>query len=509
MDWLKIPLHRRKRFYPDLGRQGVDNFGLDDVARYLAKDLRYCWLQFRYFLPRLKRKSLMPVYQFEMDLYQVLMEIEQTGFTINPNGLDAVRQDLLDAISKIENEAWIAAGDTFALSHTDSKRWILFGEGAKPAFGTVQDPTDPNHGRSTRRPLKSQKLKVLARTKETEVPQVTQAVLEYYAERGNRMAELFLEWSLLEKLRGTFIEGLSSLLVPHDGGLPTIHTSFKQHGTVTGRLSSASPNLQQLPRGSTIRDLFVAGRGNVLVVADYDQIELRCTAQQSGDKVMTRVFQQGQDIHRQAAAGALRIPPEKVTDGQRQIGKTLNFATLYGAAEGKIAAVAGGSKQRGREFLDRYYAQFAGLQPWKARVLREARARGDRADPFIKPPAVVIPPFGRLRRLPDLFEPEDWRRWRAERQAVNALIQGFASYITKMAMLALREAIAGYPARMVLQVHDEILVCVEEKWVDEVKALVVSTMGGIRGTDCEPILGGIPLVASAGVGYSWAEAKGK
>jgi DNA polymerase-1 len=236
---------------------------------------------------------------------------------------------------------------------------------------------------------------------------------------------------------------------------------------------------------------------------------LRCTAQQSGDKVMTRVFQQGQDIHRQAAAGALRIPPEKVTDGQRQIGKTLNFATLYGAAEGKIAAVAGGSKQRGREFLDRYYAQFAGLQPWKARVLREARARGDRADPFIKPPAVVIPPFGRLRRLPDLFEPEDWRRWRAERQAVNALIQGFASYITKMAMLALREAIAGYPARMVLQVHDEILVCVEAKWVDEVKALVVSTMGGIRGTDCEPILGGIPLVASAGVGYSWAEAKGK
>jgi DNA polymerase-1 len=347
------------------------------------------------------------------------------------------------------------------------------------------------------------------------VPQVTQAVLESYADRGNRMAELFLEWSLMEKLRGTFVEGLSALLTYHDGDdLPRIHTGFKQHGTVTGRLSSARPNLQQLPRGSTIRDLFVAGPGRVLIVADYDQVELRCTAQQSGDRVMTQVFKEGRDIHAQAAAGALRIPADKVTSDQRQVGKTLNFATLYGAAESKIASVAGGSKQRGREFLDRYYAQFAGLKPWKSRVLREARERGDRGNLMSNPPAVVIPPIGRLRRLPDLFinpndRDEGWRCWRAERQAINAVIQGYASYITKMAMLELAPILREYPARMTCQVHDEIVVSVDERWVHEVEPLVVATMGGIRGTDGQPILGDIPLIASAGVGYSWAKAKAK
>jgi len=514
-DWLKIPLYRRAKFYPNLGKSGVDNFGLDEVAKYLTKDLHYCWVRWVMTLTKLQRKKLKHVYDFEMDLYPVLIDIEQGGFTVDESRLGNVRTELMNGIKNIEHEAWHLAGDTFSLSHTDTKRWILFGEGDKPAFGTVIDKTAPNFGESTRRKLKTQGLPVMSRTTETRVPQVTQAVLEAYADKGNRMAELLLEWSLMEKLRGTFVEGLSALLTVHeDDPMPRIHTGFKQHGTVTGRLSSARPNLQQLPRGSTIRDLFVAGPGKVLIVADYDQIELRCTAQQSGDRVMTQVFMDGRDIHRQAAAAALRLKPEDVSDDQRQVGKTLNFATLYGAAESKIATVAGGSKQRGREFLDRYYAQFAGLKPWKSRVLREARERGDRGNLASNPPAVLIPPIGRLRRLPDLFiNPNDrddgWRCWRAERQAINAVIQGYASYITKMAMMELAPILREYPARMVVQVHDEIVVSVDEKWVTEVQPLVVSTMGGIRSTDGRPILGDIPLIASAGVGYSWAKAKGK
>lgn len=508
-DWLRIPVYRRAKFYPNLGKAGVDRFGLDQVARYLTKDIHYCWSLFNLWSTRLRRKKLQHVYDFEMELYPVLIDIEQGGFTVDQSQLANVRQELMDRIAKVEQEAWVIAGDTFSLSHTDTKRWVMFGEG-KPAFGTVIDKDSDSYGKSTRRKLGTQGLRVLSRTTETRVPQVTQAVLEAYADRGNRMAELFLEWSLMEKLRGTFVEGIGALLTFHDGDpMPRIHTGFKQHGTVTGRLSSARPNLQQLPRGSTIRDLFVAGPGRVLIVADYDQIELRCTAEQSGDRVMTQVFMDGRDIHAQATAAALRIPVEKVTPELRQVGKTLNFATLYGAAEGKIAAVAGGSVQRGREFLDRYYAQFSGLKPWKARVLRDARAYGDRSDFAVNPPAVLIPPLGRLRRLPDLYEREEWKRWRAERQAINAVIQGYASYITKMAMMRLHPILKEFPARMVVQVHDEIVVSVDERYVSEVQPLVVSTMGDIRGTDGEPILGRIPLLASAGVGYSWASAKGK
>lgn len=505
MDWLGIPLHRRKRFYPNLGKAGVDSFGLDEVARYLAKDIRYCWLQFQFFYPRLIARGLQPIYDFEMSVYPVLMDIEQAGFCVDGSNLGQVKANLEQRLHELEEQCWIAAGGQFPLSNTEAKRWVLFGHG-RPAPTWDLDKARKIPGTK----LRSQNLRALSLTEETKVPQVTQAVLKYYADRGNHMAEWFLEWSLLEKLRGTFVEGLSKMLTPHERGLPTIHTSFKQHGTVTGRLSSASPNLQQLPRGSRIRDLFVAGPGHVLIVADYDQIELRCVAHQSGDPVMTQVFKQGSDIHAQATAAALRIPVGDVTPDLRQVGKTLNFATLYGATKGKIASVAGGSEARGQQFLDRYYAQFAALKPWKARMLREARARGDRANFISQPPAVLIPPIGRLRRLPDLYNPEDWKRWRAERQAINAIIQGFASNITKMAMLGLHSNLAELPAWMVVQVHDEIVVCCQEDWVDEVLPIVVSTMGDIRDSDGGPILGDeIPLLASAGVGYSWSQAKGK
>ena len=491
----------RKDFYPDLGRMGIENFGLDEVARYLAKDLRYCWLQFHAYMPRLIRKGLVPVYDFEMSVYPVLMDIESVGFPVDRSALDGVRKDLEQRISEVEQQAWIMAGDEFPLSHTESKRWVLFGESSK------QDRRGnfiPLYGNS-KLPLRSQNLKVLSRTPIEQVPQVTQAVLEHYADR-NKMAEFLLEWSVLEKLRGTFIEGLDGLLVTNDGQLPKIHTGFKQHGTVTGRLSSASPNLQQLPRGSTIRKLFVAGPSHVLIVADYDQIELRCAAYESGDREMARVFREGHDIHAEAAAAMFNLPVEQITEELRQVGKTQNFGTLYGAAEDKVAAVAGVNKRRAAHFIRRYYQQFAGLLPWKRKVLAEARDRGDPANRVIDPPYVVIPPIGRLRRLPDLYNPEDWKRWRAERQAINALIQGFASYITKLAMLALDKDLREFPARMVVQVHDEIVVRVDERHIDDVLPVVIGGMDGIR-TNGHPILGKIPLVVSAKVGYTWAEAK--
>ena len=496
-NWFGIPPKQRSKFYPNLGEQGVDNFGLDEIARYLAKDLRYCWMRFRRWYPRLNIKRVQHVYDFEMSMYPLLMDMEYAGFPVDPSKLDVVRDEVEGKLADIRERVYQLAGGEFSMTHTDTKRWVLFGEGI-PAYGPAK------------RRLQSQHLKVLNYTEKTHTPQLTQATLEYYADR-NEVASLFLDWSVYEKLRGTFVEGLSNVLTYNGEELPTIHTSFKQHGTVTGRFSAEKPNLHQLPRGTVIRDLFVAGPGHVLIVADYDQIELRCAAHQSGDRAMLKVFRSGEDIHTSAAATMFQILNEVVTESQRHAGKTMNFSVIYGAGEQKVAKVAGCSTRRARELITHYYERFRDLEPWKERVLKAARARGDRAN-HAQPPHVVIPPIGRLRRLPDLYrflDEDKWLRFRAERQAVNALVQGFASYITKLAMLDLYPKLQEFPAKMILQVHDEIIVRVDERYLDDVLPVVVNSMTGVINVDGSPILGEIPLIVSANAGYSWASAKGK
>jgi DNA polymerase I len=511
-----ITIHRYrpddpKRFYPRLGEEGIENFGLDEVARYLAKDLSYGWLLFQNYYPRLERYGLQAVYDLEMAVYRAVMEMEYHGFPVDISALDEVRAELVGRIREIEERAWRIAGGQFQLSNTGAKRWLMFGPAGtkKTAFETTPE------GVCTRRPLKSQRLKVLSRT-DKGVAQITQGILEHYADR-NEFASLLLEWSGLEKLRGTFIgnpsdedqkveaTGIHRFLHHRSNDLPTVHTSFKFHGTPTGRFSAELPNLQQIPRDSKIRNLFVAGPGHVLVVCDYDQIELRCVAYEACEPVMIRIFKQGRDIHSEAAAAMYQLDPHLITDRLRQVGKTANFATVYGAGEARVAAVAGVSVRKGAEFLARYYREFAAIEPWKAKVLREARNRRQIGiDPY-----VVIPPVGRLRRLRDLnsyVNEEKWRQQRAERQAINAKIQGFASYITKLAMIQLHQDLQPYPARMVVQVHDEIVLRVDERYVDEVVPLAVKAMTGIRNGD-GLILGDVPLVVSAKVGYSWGDAK--
>lgn len=528
-EWFKIPYKEREKFYPNLGKQGVEHFGLDQVARYLAKDVFYCWRMFQRWYPMLERRGLQGVYDFEMSVYPVIMEMEQDGFPVNFDRMDIARRDLEEQIKVVEQQCFIMAGDEFSLSDPDAKRWVMFGEARKNALGHFI----PEYGKA-KRELRSQRLRVLVRTKETQQPSMTAAVLEYWAERGNKMAEFMAEWALLEKLRGTFIgapahikeefdhklrktvpvpyaaTGLYQHAVPHKDRLPTVHTGYKQHGTVTGRLSSNTPNLQQLPRGSRIRDLFVADEGYMLIVADYDQVELRCAGYLSKDRNMIRVFREGHDVHAQAAAAMFQIRLEDVTPEMRAVGKTQNFAVLYGAGPDKIAAVAGCSKQRALALLRGYFEAFPALEAWKKRELNAARERGDRADPLHTPPHVVIPPVGRLRRLPELYElTDDWVRWRAERQAINAIVQGFASNITKLAMLALDKSLPP-EARMLAQVHDEIVFRVREDSVDSVLPLVTRIMGGIVHPETgDAILGEIPLVASAATGNSWAQAKGK
>jgi len=498
----------RRSIYPDLGKQDVANFGLDEVARYLCKDLRYAWLLFQRDHEILRRKRLLPVYDFEMSLYPVLIDMEYEGFPVDLAEMEQVKADLLGRIHEIEQEAAGLAGDEFSLSNTEAKRWVMFGQQIRDKHGT---PKPIPVGLSNKVQLETQGLQPLSYTEKTEVPQVTKAVLDYYANRGNPMATLLLEWSGLEKLRGTFIEGFQTYLQPHTDGTQRIHTGFKQHGTKTGRLSCSAPNPQQLPREqkgrTSIRQLFVAGPGHLLIVADYDQVELRCAAYESRDPEMLAVFRRGEDIHRSAASAMFQVELDDVSEEQRSVGKTQNFAVLYGAGPARIAFVAHCSLQRAKQLIRRYYATFAGLEPWKRKLLERARRAGDLAD-GTKPPHVVIPPVGRLRRLPMLYENHDGTRMHAERQAVNARIQGFASNIAKMAMLNLYPKLQELPAQMIMQVHDEVVIRCDERHVFETLPLVVETMSGVTNSEGDPILGPVPLIVSAKVGYTWAAAKG-
>lgn len=494
--------------YPNLGAKGVEEFGLDEVARYLAKDLHYCWLEYRHHYQRLVRRGWKAVYDFEMSLYPLIMDIERTGFPIDQTAMEEVRTELKASIAAIERRCYQIVGDEFPMSEMKWKRYLLFDEWVKER-GPNQPPQVlrgvPRYS-PQRRLLTTQALRPLSRTPKQNLAQVTQGVLEAYSDT-NELARLFLEWSRLDKLRGTFVDGLTEWLHPHNGALPTVHTSFKQHGTMTGRLSAEKPNLHQIPRGSTIRNLFVAGPGHVLICADYDQMELRCAGFLADDPEMIRTFRAGEDIHALAAATMLRVPVEEVDEHQRQVGKTQNLGTLYGASDAKIALVAGTSISEASVFIRRYYRRFAALQPWKAQLLQEARDRGDPADLQAHPPHVLIPPVGRLRRITDLYSPIDRVRAHAERQAVNSLVQGFAAYIAKIAMLNLYQR--NLPMQMLVQVHDEIVFRVEERQVDDVLPEVVEMMTNITDGSRNPILGQVPLVVTANVGYTWAEAKGK
>ena len=484
----------RNRFYPNLGKAGVTNFGIEQAARYLAKDVHYDWLYYKMMSRLLRRDGLEEAMQVEMDLYPVVMDIEREGFPVDRSIKDKVGEILKAEIGEIEEKVWDLAGDRFPLSNTNKRRYVLFGE----------SDTKGNSFGDHRRKLRSERLPVIARTPKDRLPQLTQPLLEWYAQE-NYVAELFLRWSELEKLRGTFIDGLDRWL--WDG---RIHTSFKQHGTVTSRLSAHEPNLHQLPRGSHIRQFFVAGQGYSLIVSDYDQVELRVMAELAQDQAMIAVFQENRDIHREAAAVMLQVHPDDVTGEQRQVGKTVNFSTGYGGGEKRVAAIAGVPVQTAATFIARYYEEYSSLLPWKARLLKQARKRGDRKDMSRNPPYVEIPPFGRRRRLPDLFnQDQHWARYKAERQAVNAVVQGLAANITKLAMIDLHYDLADQPVKMLVQVHDEIVFRTPEDAAEEMRPLVVQKMTGVcNPVTGKPILGKTPLVASAAVGESWSAAKG-
>jgi DNA polymerase I len=334
-------------------------------------------------------------------------------------------------------------------------------------------------------------LPVLKRTKTG--PSTDFEVLEQLAEMGHDVPRMLIEYRELSKLKSTYIDSLPGYIHPNTG---RIHTSFNQVGASTGRLSSSDPNLQNIPirteRGEAIRRAFIPAAGSQLVVADYSQIELRLLAHFSEDPAFLEAFRLGGDIHRRTAAVIFGVDEAAVTSEMRGRAKTVNFATIYGQGPLALSRQLGITQDEARAFIRQYFERFAGVRAWLDRTVAEARAKG-----------YVETLFGRRRYIPELKDRNFNTRAFGERTATNSPLQGSAADLIKIAMVRTHEHLAasGLEARLLLQVHDELVLEAPLKDVEAARSLVKREMEGAAELR-------VPLVVTVGAGSNWVDAKG-
>jgi DNA polymerase-1 len=397
---------------------------------------------------------------FELPLVSVLARMEHTGIGVDRNYLEEMGNGLRIRIAKLESEIHDLAGEPFNINSTDQLRGILFekmGLAVSKKTSTGKPSTDAS---------------VL---KKLDHPLVT-ALLEYRE---------------LEKLRSTYVDGYLPL-IDGDG---RIRTSFNQMAAATGRLSSESPNLQNIPvrseTGRTIRRAFIAGEGSQFLVADYSQIELRVLAHMSGDPFLIEAFQSGLDIHAATAARVWDVPTEEVTTEQRRTAKMINFGLLYGMEAFGLADRLGISRDEAKEHVDAYFSQFHHVKDYMSDMVTAARNDG-----------YTTTLFGRRRYLPELKSDNFRIRQMGERMALNAPVQGTAADIIKKAMIDLDSAIREkkMASALLLQIHDELIVEVPEEESVLAEKLVVEIMEGVTGLD-------VPLEVDVGWGPDLASVK--
>ena len=321
-------------------------------------------------------------------------------------------------------------------------------------------------------------------------PSTDEEVLEKLAQ-DHPLPQRMLEHRSLSKLKGTYTDKLPLMVNAATG---RVHTNYAQAVAVTGRLSSNDPNLQNIPirtsEGRRVREAFVAPPGHRIVSADYSQIELRLMAHISGDEGMLSAFAAGEDIHRATAAEVFGLPLAEVGPEQRRYAKTINFGLIYGMGAFGLAQALGIEQKAARDYIDRYFARFAGVRRWMDETKASAARLG-----------YVETLFGRRIVLQDIQGGSGPRRSAAERQAINAPMQGTAADLIKLAMIAVQRAIDDErrATRMVMQVHDELVFEVPEAELDWVRAAVPGLMAGVAELS-------VPLLAEVGVGDNWDEA---
>ena len=440
----------------------IDEVPFDLAVRYVHLDARWTWMLYERLWNYIKNQpDLLRVVDQDAEVLRVIMLMENEGIPVDQYRLKSLGKELDGKMRDTLLELSKYAPVGFNPDSTKHKQAFLFNKKREGGLG----------------------LKPFKETKGG-APSVDEESLRRLESKHPALT-LLLQWSETQKLKSTYVDGLLPKL-----SKGRLHPSFNLHRTATGRLSSSNPNLQNIPRESSIRSLFTAPEGYTMMVADYDQIELRVMAMFSKDPELLHIFNNNIDIHAGAAALLFGKDVSEVTDDERQIGKGVNFLTAYGGGYMKLARTTGISDEKAKYMINRYYEQFSGLTQWKRHVIAQARAKG-----------YVQTLTGRRRRLSDIKSLDDEKRSRAERQAINAVVQGSAADICKIAMIDIEKALRGTDTRMLVQVHDEIVTAVPEDSWEEIMPRFMTAMGdGV-------ILRGVPLRVSCNVAHNWADAK--
>ncbi|MFQ6016642.1 MAG: DNA polymerase I [Kiloniellaceae bacterium] len=445
-----------------------DKVPLDQARDYAAEDADVTLRLFEVLKPRLVRERLTTVYEtIERPLIAVLAGMERAGIKVDPDALRRLSNDFAQRIAALEEEIYRLAGRAFTIGSPKQLGEILFDEmgligGKKGKTGAYATGAD---------------------------------VLEGLAAQGHALPARVLDWRQLAKLKSTYTDALQAQINPETG---RVHTSFSQAVASTGRLSSTDPNLQNIPvrteEGRKIRHAFVADEGAKLLSVDYSQIELRLAAHIAEVEALRQAFLEGQDIHAITAAQVFGVPVKGMDPMVRRQAKAINFGIIYGISAFGLANSLGIPQAEAKAYIETYFARYPGIRDYMDKTKAACRERG-----------FVETLFGRKVHVPMIKDKNPARRSFAERAAINAPIQGTAADIIKRAMIRVPPALdaAGLGARMLLQVHDELLFEVPEPEIEETAAVVRSVME----TACAPVIQlSVPLTADAGVGPNWAEA---
>lgn len=458
--------------------------GFSEVAEYALKDAEATW-ELRAALDRrfAESPSLAWLLALEQEVIHPVIEMERTGVRIDTDALKAIDLDLRTDIDRYQGILFKIAGESFNVRSTKDKQRILFSK-----------KKDGGRGLRPKKPVPSA----------ADKPYDERTIYDYSTDaetlealRGDGFVDALLEYNLKQKLHSGFVLpylGGESVRAIGDAKAKTVvsnlrngrvYGSFLQHGTESGRFSSRDPNLQNIPSrtddGKKLRGIFVADPGTALVVADYSQIEPRIIASLSGDKTMIRTYREGGDVY-EAVAHRMKV--------ERAAGKELVLSIAYGVGPNRIAGKIGCSVQEARDLMDYFVRAFPSIPRHKQQVLLRSKRRGY---------SETI--TGRQRRVPGITSTDRMVRAGAERQAYNHCIQGSAADVMKIALVNVHLALPE-GARMLLTVHDEVVVQTPEDRVEETMTIVKKEMEQARPSVIE-----VPLVADVGWGYSWAEAK--
>jgi DNA polymerase-1 len=435
---------------------------LDIAGPYAAEDADITLRLHECILPQFEEKPLSILTDLEIPLLPVLCEIEANGALIDPSLLTQQSQQIGERLGELEKEAYEIAGEEFNLSSPKQLGNIFF---------------------------EKLKLPIIKKTPKG-APSTAEAVLQELA-LDFPLPKLILEHRSLSKLKSTYTDKLPNMISPHTG---RIHTSYHQAVTATGRLSSTEPNLQNIPIRSTegrrIRQAFIAAPGKKLIAADYSQIELRIMAHLSQDKGLLTAFAEGKDVHRATAAEVFGVNVAAVSDNQRRSAKAINFGLIYGMSAFGLAKQLDVGRNEAQEYITKYFARYPGVQRYMDDIRVQAAEQG-----YVETIA------GRRLYLPEINSSNGMRRQAAERTAINAPMQGTAADIIKKAMINVQNWLneSDLDAKMIMQVHDELIIEVAENQVEEVKEGLISRMENAVILD-------VPLLVEAGVGDNWDEA---